>query len=67
MQRMAGSTSCSFSLPRENAGQRARVPGKGGGGEEDGETKMTHTEDAPRLAQREQNSTGSFGYGYAMT
>ena len=47
------STSCSFSLPREIAGQRPRYPGIGGGGAEDGKTKMTDTEDAPRTAQHE--------------
>ena len=47
------STSCSFSLPREIAGQRPRYPGIGGGGAEDGKTKMTGTEDAPRTALHE--------------
>ena len=51
MQRMEGRcTSRSFSLPREIAGQQPRYSGIGGGGAEDGKTKMTDTEDAPSTA-----------------
>ena len=45
---------CSISLPHEITGQRPGHSEIGGGGEADGETKMTLTEDAPSTTQYNQ-------------